>query len=300
MKGVFRKIRAPTLQPAPNPCQTTILKKTRNDSPLSAENQNECQTTHYKGDIMEHYFDYRGPVRRRRGQYLPHLEVDRGIYFVTFCLHDSVPKKKVAKLSKQRDRDVEQLHRAGKLDSANLYKINSEYFQQVDTLLDAGIGSRMLAIPEVANIVAGAIEFFHRDRYDLDSWNIMSTHAHVGVQTRRGHWLSDVVHSWKSYTANEINRLLGRTGKPVWQLDYFDRLIRTEEELDRVRHYIWHNADAVGRHDWEWRKQYKRCWNEGMEPESLGRPICSAEQSLEWWDESNVPKSLRLKLDGES
>jgi REP element-mobilizing transposase RayT len=247
---------------------------------------------------MEHYFDYRGPVRQRHGQYLPHLEVDPGIYFVTFCLHDSVPKKKVAKLSKQRERDVDRLHRSGELNSTNLYKINSEYFRQVDSLLDAGVGSRMLSIPEVASIVAGAFEFFHRDRYDLDTWNIMSTHAHVGIQTRRGHWLSDIVHSWKSYTANEINKLLGRTGKPVWQHDYFDRLIRTEEELDRVRHYIWHNADAVGCHDWKWRKQYKPRWCEEERQESLGRPTCSAEQSRKWWDENYVPEYLKPLSDG--
>lgn len=249
---------------------------------------------------MEHYFDYRGPVRRRHGQYLPHLEVDPGIYFVTFCLHDSVPKKKVARLSKQRERDVDQLCRSGKLNSTNLYEINNEYFEQVDGLLDEGLGSHMLSIPEVASVVAGAFEFFHRDRYDLDTWNIMPSHAHVSLQTRPGHWLSDVVHSWKSYTANEINKLLDRAGKPVWQHDYFDRLIRTEEESDRVRHYIWHNADAVGHHDWEWRKQYERRWNEGKRPKLLGRPICSAEQSRKWWDENYVPESLKALPAGES
>jgi REP element-mobilizing transposase RayT len=237
---------------------------------------------------MQHYFDYRGPVRRRCGQYLPHLEVDPGIYFVTFCLKDSVPKKKVAKVSKQRERNVDRLYRAGKLNSANLYEINKEYFEQVDGLLDMGVGSRMLAKPEVASIVAGAFEFFHRDRYDLDTWNIMSTHAHVSVQTRQGHWLSDIVHSWKSYTANEINKLLDRKGNPVWQPDYFDRLVRTKEELDRVRHYIWHNADSVGRHDWKWRHQYSRRWIENE------RPSSTAEESRMWWDENYLPDSLKV------
>ncbi|QDG52953.1 transposase [Persicimonas caeni] len=240
---------------------------------------------------MPHYFDYRGPVRRRRGKYLPHLEVDPGIYFVTFCLHDSVPKKKLARLGEERERLVAELYNAGKLDSARLYQINGEYFEQVDDLLDAGAGSRMLANPHVAQIVAGAFEYFHRDRYDLDSWIIMSNHAHVGLQTRKGHWLSDIMHSWKSFTANKINKLLGRQGEPVWQADYFDRLVRTEEELERVRHYIWHNADAVGQDDWKWRRQYERRWKEEEKPRELGRPLCSEEESKAWWDEYAMPDS---------
>jgi hypothetical protein len=49
--------------------------------------------------------------------------------------------------------------------------------------------------------------------------------------------------------------MLGRTGC-FWRRDYYDRLIRTEEELHAVREYIWENSEAAGFEDWKWRKQY--------------------------------------------
>jgi hypothetical protein len=34
---------------------------------------------------------------------------------------------------------------------------------------------------------------------------------------------------------------LGRTGKPFWQEEYFDRIVRTEREFSRIRCYIERN-----------------------------------------------------------
>jgi REP element-mobilizing transposase RayT len=35
-------------------------------------------------------------------------------------------------------------------------------------------------------------------------------------------------------------------GSPLWQRNYFDRIIRDEDELDHIRKYIWNNP-----HQWE-------------------------------------------------
>ena len=39
----------------------------------------------------------------------------------------------------------------------------------------------------------------------------------------------------------QINELRGTPGKPVWQKNYFDRVIRNEDELNRIREYIIYN-----------------------------------------------------------
>ena len=48
------------------------------------------------------------------------------------------------------------------------------------------------------------------------------------------------MHSWKLYSARRINEFLGIRG-PVWQRDYFDRLIRNRGHLERCVRYIRNN-----------------------------------------------------------
>ncbi|MCK4298288.1 MAG: transposase [Planctomycetes bacterium] len=45
----------------------------------------------------------------------------------------------------------------------------------------------------------------------------------------------------KSVSAVRVNRLLGRSGRPLWQRNYYDRIVRDENELNRIRQYIAEN-----------------------------------------------------------
>jgi REP element-mobilizing transposase RayT len=71
---------------------------------------------------------------------------------------------------------------------------------------------------------------FDGQRYRLLAWVVMPNHVHVLIETMTGHTLAAVLHSWKSYTAKEANRLLGRTGD-FWQPEYFDRFIRDDRHF---------------------------------------------------------------------
>jgi putative DNA methylase len=57
--------------------------------------------------------------------------------------------------------------------------------------------------------------------------------------------MSKVMHSLKSYTANQANKMLGRTG-PLYQPEYFDRWIRDEDHLRNARNYIHQNPVKAG------------------------------------------------------
>ena len=52
--------------------------------------------------------------------------------------------------------------------------------------------------------------------------------------------LGDVVRAFKSLSAIRVNRLLTRSG-PLWQRNYYEHVIRDEDELKRIREYIANN-----------------------------------------------------------
>jgi len=53
--------------------------------------------------------------------------------------------------------------------------------------------------------------------------------------------LSSLMEGFQSSVTSKINQLRGTHGLPVWQRNYFDRIIRDGEELNRVRKYIIEN-----------------------------------------------------------
>jgi type I restriction enzyme R subunit len=57
--------------------------------------------------------------------------------------------------------------------------------------------------------------------------------------------LVDILHSWKSFTANQINRRLGKTGQ-LWQHESYDHIVRHERAMEAIRRYIRENPIVAG------------------------------------------------------
>ena len=53
--------------------------------------------------------------------------------------------------------------------------------------------------------------------------------------------LGAIVGSFKSAVTKRINRCYGTLGTTIWQRNYYEHIIRTHEELDRVREYVVNN-----------------------------------------------------------
>ena len=106
-------------------------------------------------------------------------------------------------------------------------------------------GSCVLGRPRVAEIVQNSLLYFEGERYVLQAWCIMPNHAHVVVTPFDGHEVSTILRSWKSYTANPINRLLGRRGT-LWERESFDHLCRKEESVTRFVEYTLSNPVEAG------------------------------------------------------
>ena len=117
---------------------------------------------------------------------------------------------------------------------------DATYRARIAEALDAGLGECLLRDPAIASIVEGALLNADGSRYEMFAWVIMPNHVHVLIRQPEGGRLPDIVHTWKSWTAKEINRHRGRTGR-VWQSEYFDRYMRNQRQFDKTIAYIEDN-----------------------------------------------------------
>ncbi|MBN1978192.1 MAG: transposase [Anaerolineae bacterium] len=53
--------------------------------------------------------------------------------------------------------------------------------------------------------------------------------------------LGAIVRAFKSIVTKRINRIRDTPGAPVWQRNYYERVIRSERELNAIRRYIQNN-----------------------------------------------------------
>ena len=188
-------------------------------------------------------------MRKRR---LPHWEAGRATYFVTFRLADSLPQNVLSTFLFERQNIIATARQMNReLSPSEGTRLKRLFSEQIERHLDAGTGERLLGKPGAAAIVTDALKHFDGQRYDLLAWCVMPNHVHGMLRPCEGHRLSDILHSWKSFTATRINRLLGRTGR-LWQREYYDHLIRDEREFGRIIQYVLQNPAKAGLKRWPW------------------------------------------------
>ena len=77
----------------------------------------------------------------------------------------------------------------------------------------------------------------------VDAFVVMPNHVHgiVWVTNRTRHALSEIVRRFKTRAARRINERRKMTGTPLWQRDYYEHIVRDEDDLNRIRQYIIDN-----------------------------------------------------------
>jgi REP element-mobilizing transposase RayT len=113
------------------------------------------------------------------------------------------------------------------------------------------VGACYLGQPTVADMVPGALQFFENQRYRQFVWTVMPNHVHTVFRPLPGWQLQNILHSWKSFTAKEANKLLHRQGE-FWEPESYDHLIRSEEEFHHYVEYVALNPVRAGTEDWKW------------------------------------------------
>jgi len=53
--------------------------------------------------------------------------------------------------------------------------------------------------------------------------------------------LPEIVRAFKTFSARRVNELRATPGTTVWQRNYYEHVVRGENELDRIREYIANN-----------------------------------------------------------
>ncbi|MFA6172328.1 MAG: exodeoxyribonuclease VII large subunit [Kiritimatiellales bacterium] len=173
-------------------------------------------------------------------RHLPHWEQEGVIYFATFRLTDSLPKLKLEHWKNERELWLASNQKP--YSGEKLAEYRELFSERINQWLDAGSGFCLLAKKQNAEVVKNALQHFDGERYRLRSYVIMANHVHVLVSPRSGCKLTDILHSWKSFTANEINRLSGNNGS-VWQDESYDHIVRSSEELNFYTRYIQKNVE---------------------------------------------------------
>ncbi len=89
----------------------------------------------------------------------------------------------------------------------------------------------------------------------MDEFAVMPNHIHgiiflkgavssagtLGGAASSAPTLGGVVRAFKSISAIGANRILDRSGQPFWQRNYYEHIIRDEDELHALREYICDN-----------------------------------------------------------
>ncbi len=97
----------------------------------------------------------------------------------------------------------------------------------------------------------------HFPHVSLDEWIVMPNHLHSIVVITSGNdvdrkistggphlvsgSLGAIILNYKSVSTRRLNQMRGLSGRQVWQRNYHERVIRSEEELRAIRQYIVNN-----------------------------------------------------------
>lgn len=99
------------------------------------------------------------------------------------------------------------------------------------------------------DIVFNSILFHNKKMFVLYASVVMNTHFHIIIEPFKS--LAKIMHSIKSYSAHRINRLNRRTEK-LWMREYFDPIIRDDNDYIEKLNYIINNPRKVNLNNYKW------------------------------------------------
>jgi len=228
---------------------------------------------------------------------LPHWYVSGAAHFVTYRLAGTIPREVLEALTKHKDELLTRPLPQGMSPRERRRLVHKQLFAEYDAYLDANRAIDWLVRPSVAALIRRNLYHHNASKYQLLAYCIMPNHVHVLLQPivpvdeaarfvgpdEASRFVYDdnepcgeladsqspltvIMHSLKSYTAHEANKLLGRTGQ-FWQHESYDHWIRDDDELERVVAYINANPVKVGliaqAHEWLFGSAHDRFLHDG-------------------------------------
>jgi len=213
-------------------------------------------------------------VTARKAGLMPHWRATGAIYEVAFHLDGALPKSRQAEIEELRAEIKEGRLRAINLSQRRLEMIARSEQEATRRKWMADPGPGLLADPRCAGVVEAVMIRGHRWKFDLLAWSVMPNHVHAVIHPYDGVDVSDIVKAWKGASNRSIRGIVGGSG-PIWQREYFDRIMRTAGETYQAVRYAIENPDAIGMHEWPFRGAM------GFGTELL-RSVASASHLLKW------------------
>lgn len=100
--------------------------------------------------------------------------------------------------------------------------------------------------PEVAKGICDTLLWIRdQGRLALHSFVVMPDHIHLIITPSNSQTLSKVMHSFKSYSAQEANATL-RLKDSMWQAGFYEQAIRTRDAMQHAVEYVARNPVEAG------------------------------------------------------
>lgn len=198
---------------------------------------------------------------------LPHFVPPGAILFITFRLAGSLPPEVLACLEEKHqltEHTLRQQELFPKEAQQCFMRLRKQYFARFDSALDtATTGPLWLREAAVAKLVSAEIYLLKELDVAVICYCIMANHVHLVVQLPEtsGFSYAKMMQRLKGRTALAVNRLLGRTGQPLWQQESYDYVVRSGGELARVVAYVLENP-VKARLVEEWQQWPYSYWND--------------------------------------
>ncbi|MCF7815334.1 MAG: hypothetical protein K9N09_12215 [Candidatus Cloacimonetes bacterium] len=191
---------------------------------------------------MQNQFFYREFYRRN----LPHYQPGNGIFFITTCLAKALSTKIISEL-KQRKIDFQNMI---KKVSENqkifvLKEFHRSYFRDFESFIHSQSKKDWLIRTSIQQVIKENLLFWDGVRYKLIAFCIMPNHLHLMIKPfQKGKHmyesLSKIMFTMKSFTANECNKILDRSGQ-FWLHESYDHYIRNFKDYEYHLKYLLEN-----------------------------------------------------------
>ncbi|WP_425398392.1 transposase [Aeoliella sp.] len=179
----------------------------------------------------------------------PHWAQSGTIVFVTFRTFDSIPSKVLERWEEEKREWLEFRNIRGDIHWSKAVELLSpadratfaKHFNRMrEELLDNSLGQCVLRNQTLASVVADSLLHFDGERYRMGDFVIMPNHVHLLCAFGSAESMQKQFNSWLHFTAVQINKRLGTSGK-FWQSEPFDHLVRSPEQYEYLRDYIRDN-----------------------------------------------------------
>lgn len=189
------------------------------------------------------------------GRRLPHWGQAGTVCFLTWRTWDSIPSDVLEHWRNERsqwltDHGIDPMASDWKTQLLQRFPVEGRRYlnliaERWENCLDEGRGACVLARPECRRVIHESLMHFDNDRYIMLDFVIMPNHVHLLAAFPNDEAMALQIRSWKRFTAGEINRRLGLSGR-LWQTEDFDHLVRSEDQFQYFREYIAMNPRKAG------------------------------------------------------